>query len=125
MRLTRYVGVGISTFLLDLSLLYMFVEVVNLNYIFSTIVAFVFAVSVNYSISRTYVFAQTERSLLFGYMNFMSIMCTGLILTTSFMYVAVDVFMVHYLVARITIAGFVGFSAYLVNLHYNFMVAGR
>ena len=123
-RFGKSFGVGLVTFALDLALLSLFIDVFHLYYVVAAGVAFVIATSLNYVISRRYVFTGSERGVRSGYLLFLLIGGVGVLIITTLMYVLVDVFAFHYLISRIVIAGVVGWWNYLMNLHVNFKVAG-
>lgn len=123
-RFGKSFGVGLVTFALDLALLSLFIDVFHLYYVVAAGVAFVIATSLNYVISRRYVFTGSERGVRSGYLLFLLIGGVGVLIITTLMYVLVDVFTFHYLISRILIAGVVGWWNYLMNLHVNFKVAG-
>lgn len=124
-RFLKYFAVGLSTFLLDLLLLYVLTDLFFINYILSAGGAFLVAVSINYTLSRRFVFAQTTRPLSAGYYWFISIAGIGLVAVMSLMFLFVSIFNWHYLISRIFIAGIVGMWNYLMNLFFTFNVAGK
>jgi len=124
-RFLKYSLVGVSTFALDLLLLFVFVEFFSWNYLIAAGAAFCIAVSVNYVISRRFVFTGTSRPLGEGYVWFCIIAATGLATITFFMFVFVELFHWNYLLSRIVIAAMVGIWGYLMNLYFNFKVAGK
>lgn len=124
-RFVKYSSVGITTFILDLMLLYIFTDLFLWNYILSAGVAFIVAVSVNYYFSRKLVFKGTLRSVHSGYGIFLIITGVGLVAVTGLMFVFVDMFLWNYLLSRVVIAGIVGLWNYLMNLYVNFQVAGK
>ncbi len=124
-RFFKYWLTGSSTFLLDLLLLFIFVDYFEASYVSAASASFLIAVSVNYFISRHFVFKGTLRSVGRGYVNFILIALAGLIIIAVGMYVLTSILAVHYLLARITIAGMTGLWNYLMNLYVNFKVAGK
>ncbi len=124
-RFFTYVQVGGSTFLLDLLLLYIFTDIFLVNYLVATAVAFVIAVSINYIISRRYVFKGTLRQLHTGYVVFGGIALSGLMLVVVLMAIIVEKFHVDFIVARVIVACVVGMWNYLMNLYVNFKVVGQ
>lgn len=116
---------GVSTFLLDLFLLFLFTDFFGWQYIFSAGVAFIIAVSINYFVSRRFVFRGILRRAGAGYGIFLVIAGAGLVAVTTLMALFVGVFGWHYLISRILIAGIVGFWNYLMNLYVNFKVGGN
>ncbi len=124
-RFTQYSIIGGGTFLLDLLLLYIFIDVFSLNYLVATAVAFLIAVSCNYYISRKYVFVGSVRSHKAGYANFVSIALIGLGFVTLSMYILVGVYGLAPVIARVSVAALTGIWNYLMNLFVNFKVAGQ
>lgn len=124
-RFLKYGSVGFSTFLFDLFLLYVFIDYFKIHYALATAAAFGVAVSINYLISRRFVFKGTLRSAHQGYGIFLLIALVGLGAVTGLMVVFIEVLHWHYLPARVVTAGIVGMWNYLMNLYVNFKVAGR
>ena len=124
-RFIRYSTVGVSTFLFDLLLLGIFIDILSINYLVATGVAFLCAVSVNYAISRVWVFRGTERTLGRGYIYFIQIALLGAGVTVGVMWFITTFTALHYMLARIAVAGVVGMWNYTMNLFVNFRVAGK
>lgn len=123
-RFLRYMVSGVGSFLVDLFLVWLLTEVVGMYYLYSVITAFLIAVSINYAISRDWVFKGTARGVKKGYIYFVTIMVSGLVLTAGLMWVGVELLLLHYLFARVLVSGVVGIFNYLMNLYFNFRVAG-
>ena len=121
-RFLKYVIVGVSTFIFDLILLYIFIDIFLWNYVIATGVAFVVAISVNYFFSRRYVFKGTLRSFYAGYVVFMVIASMGIGVAMLGMALMVGIFHFRILDSRIIIAGVVGIWNYLMNLYVNLKV---
>jgi putative flippase GtrA len=124
-RFLRYAAIGVSTLAFDLLLLAGATELLRIPYYLATPFAFLIAVSLNYALSRSFVFRGTERPLHHGYAYFILIALAGALAITGAVYLLVTYLHLYYLVARIIVAGFVGMANYLANLHWNFRVAGR
>lgn len=124
-RFLRYALVGISTLAFDLLLLYAATSFLHVPYYVSTPLAFLIAVSLNYFISRTFVFAGTERLMHHGYGYFISAALLGALATTALVAFLVTFEHLYYLVARIAVAGVIGIANYLFNLYLNFKVVGQ
>lgn len=125
LRFAKYSATGIITFFFDLSLLFIFTDLLNIHYILSAIIAFIVALSINYQISKRYVFYGSLRSDLAGYIFFLLIGLVGIIIITISLYVFVDILHLHYITSRIIIASVVGIWNYLMNLYVNFRIAGK
>ncbi len=124
-RFLRYSVIGFSTFLFDLFLLYLFTEFGRMNPVVAAGVAFLIAVTLNYFLSRHYVFPETERGVTSGYYWFIIIALVGMVAVTGLMFVFVQILQWHYLLSRIGIAAIVGIWNYGMNLFLNFKVAGQ
>lgn len=125
LRFLRYAGVGVSTLALDLVLLFVLKEFVGIPYYVAIPLAFLLATSLNYAISRVHVFRGTLRPVHHGYLYFILLASLGATITTSATAFLVEFFALHYLLARVGVAGFVGLMNYLLNLHFNFRVVGH
>ncbi|HEX2792329.1 MAG TPA: GtrA family protein [Candidatus Paceibacterota bacterium] len=124
LRLFRYSLVGGSTFAFDLLLIAAMTELVGIPYYVATPIGFLVAVSVNYALSRRFVFIGSERKMHHGYAYFIGLACVAALGITGAVALLVGAFALHYLAARTLVAGVVGFGNYLLNLHFNFKVAG-
>lgn len=124
-RFLKYAGVGGSTFAFDLLLIYVLTEFLGVPYTISTPLGFMVAVSINYFVSRRFVFGGTKRTLEHGYLYFISFAGLGALLITATVAALVTTFALHYLIARILVACVVGIANYLLNLYLNFRVVGR
>jgi putative flippase GtrA len=124
-RFARYAVVGVSTLAFDLLLLAALTQLLHVPYYFGTPFAFLVAVSINYAISRTFVFRGSDRPMHHSYAYFILIAAAGALFITGGVYLLVTYAHLYYLVARIAIAGVVGLFNYLTNLYWNFRVAGK
>ncbi len=124
-RFLKYVTVGGTTFLLDLLLLYLLIDYFEIYYVGATALAFSIAVSINYFVSRRFVFTGTLRSVHAGYGIFILIAGAGMVAVTGLMVVLVELFHLPYLPARVIVASIVGLWNYGMNLYVNFKVAGK
>ncbi|MEN9920146.1 MAG: hypothetical protein RL538_39 [Candidatus Parcubacteria bacterium] len=123
-RFLLYSSIGLGTFLLDLALLFLLTDWLQVDYLVAAGIAFVLAVSLNYVLSRRFVFVGTTRAHQSAYANFLGIAGVGLIFVTFGMYVLVSVFGAYYVYARVIVAAVTGVWNYLMNLYINFKVAG-
>ncbi|HYF28903.1 MAG TPA: GtrA family protein [Candidatus Paceibacterota bacterium] len=123
-RFLRYAAVGVTTLAFDLVLLAFVIEVGGVPYYTAVPVCFAIAVSINYLVSRKHVFRGTARNFHTGYLYFLLAAAGGATLTTSGVALLIEGFGMHYLPARLGVAGVVGICNYLLNLHFNFRVVG-
>lgn len=124
-RFIRYSLVGCSTLLLDLGLLFFFIDTLKWPSVFAAAVSFFVAVSLNYSISRAWIFRGSEKPELSRMSGFLLISLVGLGIVSGGMYIFNSLLEIHYLVSRLLVASLTGFWNYLINLYINFRVAGK
>lgn len=124
-RFLQYSAIGAGTFAFDLLLLFLFTDILGVYYLISVAVAFLLAVSLNYHLSRRFVFKGSKRSQVGGYVYFIAIALVGMVLVTGAMYVMVELLGIYYLLARVVVACVTGVWNYLLNLFFNFKVAGQ
>ena len=122
-RFFRYTGVGVSTFGLDLVMLYTATSVFGISYLLATPVSFLIAVSINYAVSRRVAFAETKRPWRSGYAYFITAAAVGALATTGIVAAFVSYLGLFYLTARIITSFIVGMGNYLFNFYVNFKVA--
>ncbi len=122
-RFIRYSAVGVSTFLLDLGIVFTLVNGLKIFYLYAVAIGFIIGVSCNYFISRIFVFKGTKRTLYHGYFYFITAGVLGLMVVLVLTGILVSIFGVSLLIARVIVAGIVGYSNYLFNLYVNFRVA--
>lgn len=123
-RFLRYTLVGGSTFLFDLLLLFAATTYAGVPYYLATPGAFLVAVSLNYLISRHFVFRGTTRRHRVGYSVFIGVAVLGALGTTLGVTLFVTYAGLHFLVARVLTSLVVGMGNYLFNLFFNFKVVG-
>lgn len=120
----RYTGIGVATFVIDLALLFLLIDALNLNILFSTGLAFLGALTLNFFLSRKYVFPFSKRKDMHAYLYFIGFALLGMAITVLLMWLLVSFTAWHFAFSRILIALVVGFGNYYANLFLNFKVAG-
>ncbi len=124
-RFVKYVSVGVSTFLFDMLLIYIATSLFGVPYYISTPIAFWVALTLNYALSRKYVFKGTERKMHHGYAVYIAGGIFGGLLITSAVAFLVEYVGLHFIIARCLVSACVGIGGYIFNLYVNFKVAGR
>ena len=119
-RFVQYGLVGMSTYLLDLLLIFVFRTFFHFPDWLAVAVGFGIAVSVNYLISYNWVFKGTERDKVSGYLFFFVISAIGLVLIVTSTVFIKNFFTVDLYIARTIVACFIGTCNYLVNSIFNF-----
>jgi len=123
-KLLQYSLIGGTTFFFDL-LLYWYLRENGVYYLSAAAIAFLFSVSLNYIISRSWVFQESNRSFGAGYLYFILISTTGALLTVGGLKVLVEYEGFDPYMGRVFVGGFVGFLNYTVNYFINFGMRER
>ena len=116
----KYLAVGLFTFLLDLTLLYFFVEFLSVREFLAAGISFGLMTTLNYLLNRRFAFSGTDTELKKGYIFFIFFAVLGVITTSGLMFLSVDLWGFGYLIPRIIIAVFVSISTYFLNYFFTF-----
>lgn len=101
-QLIRYTFVGGLAFIIDFGTLFILTEYLNIHYLISAGIAFIFGLTINYLISTKWVFskrAYKNRNLEFLLFAFIGL--AGLGLNELFMWFFTDLLLIYYLVSKI------------------------
>ena len=118
---SRYVLVGGTAFVVDISLLYVFKNYVFYNFAesgvyISTALGFISGLIYNYILSLTFVFenakAQNKGKTIGAFIVFLLIGMVGLLLTEIGMYIGIQLFAINYLVVKTLVAAVVSIWNY-------------
>lgn len=107
-QLMRFGIVGLISFGIDYSLLFLLTEVGGLQYLFSGGISFSISVVVNYLLSMRFVFQPRKNaSKASEFILFLFLSITGLGLTEILMWVGVEILQCHYMISKIVVTGIV------------------
>lgn len=110
---------GISTFLIDLSLVFLFTHL-GVPEAIAVGLGFFIGVSINFYLSYHYVFKGTTRKQSTGYIFFLSIAALGILVIVPGTLLVKELLGVNLYIARIMVAGNVGMVNFLLNNFLNF-----
>jgi len=116
----RYTVTASSTFVLDLTLLWVLTQFFGIYYLVSAALAFSIAISINYVTCRNYAFGGSSRNYVGGYIRFIGIALAGVVMVVLSMRTLVESFAIPYLLARIIVGTFIGMWNYTMNAFWNF-----
>ncbi|MBS3085533.1 GtrA family protein [Candidatus Pacearchaeota archaeon] len=100
----RFVGYNVAAgiaSLFDIFILWFLTEFAGIFYLISATISFIIGTSVNYIISRVWVFKGTKARLFGGFISFALVGISSLILTILLMAFLVEITGIYYLIARI------------------------
>ena len=121
-RAAKFATLSVIIMGFELVLLFTLVEFFLMNEVVGSLIALIFALIVNYFVTRKWVFVGTERKVMKGLVIFLAFATGGVALVTALMYIAVEVLQYNYMWSRIIIGLVVGGGNYLNNLYFNFKV---
>lgn len=124
-RAGRYLLVGVSTFGVDFMILALITTYTLLPYPVAICGAFLVGVSLNYLLSRRYVFKGTARSVVRGYVYMLTVTGSAAFITTVMTVMLTESLALNLFVARACVASVVGCGNYMFSLYVNFKVAGQ
>lgn len=102
----------------------MLVRGAHLHYLLATIVSFLVANGLGYFSARWLVFEGTQRGARVGLLYFLAIAGLSAFAVMVLMWVSVSVLHIQVILSRINSAAIVGVGGYLLNLVFNFRLAG-
>lgn len=124
--LIRYIQSGSAAAAVDLSLLYVFTDILGWWYLLSATVAFIFALVVSFLMQKFWTFRNKERSggvMAFQGSLYVTIALVNLGLNALLMYFFVDVVGLWYLLSQVISAILIAFSSFFVYRHFIFKPA--
>ena len=118
--LARNTVVGVLTFIVGVALMWVLVEFLDANEVFSAGASFLAATSLHYTLGRSWVFRGTQRGVAAGYGYFLINAGVGLAVTMSLFAVLISWTPMNYLVARVLVSIFAGLAMFGLNATLNF-----
>lgn len=112
-QIFRFGIVGIIAFIIDYTLLYIFTDILGINYLISSGLSFIISVIFNYVASIKYVFNTGHRQGLKDVIIFILLSTIGLGINEIIMFIGVNYLHVHYMIVKI--------GATAIVMIYNFI----
>lgn len=101
-QIGRFVVVGGLAFLVDYSVLWALVDLLEVNYLFASTLSFAVSVVFNYVLSTFWVFdCAKDGNKVGNFIVFVVMSVIGLLLNLAIMWLTVDVLEIYYLVAKV------------------------
>ena len=102
MQFIRYFFVGGIAAVVNIGLLFIFTEVININYVISNIIAFIFGLIVNYCLSKKLVFTNDNSiNKVFEFIMYAVIGVLGVGIDTLMLWIFTDKFKIYYMLSKI------------------------
>lgn len=117
----RWILSGGIAFTIDFTLLFTLVHFFDVYYLLAASLSFLVSATVNFCISRFFIFNATTSGVSESYVTFIVVsLVVGLGSINLFMYLLVGVVGINYLIARILIAGTIGVSSFYIHKFVSF-----
>lgn len=116
----KYAVVGVSTFILDIGILYALIEYNFIPYWFAVAVAFLIGLSINFYICYHWVYSGTEREFFHGYFYFISLALLGAVIISGGTTFLVETLALPLLIARTIMGATTGTVGFFINTFFNF-----
>lgn len=108
------------TFAVDMALIWLMVSQFGISSYLAVVVGFIIANALHYGLARLWVFQETERGVVIGYLYFLGNALIGLGIIMGGFALLTDLFDMHYLVARVLVSLFAGVLVFILNATLNF-----
>lgn len=119
-EVARFVIAGGLATISNLLLLFVFTELVDIHYIISAVLAYILSTAVSFTLQKFWTFAQYTKDKIYSELWwFTTNNIAGLLFTTSGLYLAVELFDIHYLFAQFVLLGVVALWNYYA---YKFLI---
>lgn len=110
LQLGKYFWVALIGLFVDFVTLIVLAELLNVNYLVATVIAFIFGLAVNFVLSEKMVFdAPKEQHLFVRFSLYAAIGISGLLILTLLMWIQVSIFDIQYIFAKCLGTAFVYF----------------
>ena len=109
-------------FLLDLLLLFFFIDYFALRPEIGAVISFLLTGLLGYAFERYFIFQSQTRDFRSGFVLYLSIVLVGALLVYVGMLLLTHILMVHFMIARVAVAVLSGAWDYFMNFYVNFQV---
>ena len=121
--LLRYLVAGITGASTQIGLLYVFTDIVGLWYIYSSLLAFLIAIIISFTLQKFWTFADGEiKKAHYQFAYYMGVAVLGIFINTIFMYIFVSIFGIWYILAQIITGGIIAVFNFIM---YKFFIFNR
>ena len=112
--------VGTAVFAVDLAILWALVDLGRIPKSTAATIGFVVASTLHYIAGRTWIFTGSSRQVVTGYVYFIINAGIGLAITVAMLAAFMRWTSTNYLVARVIVSLFAGFTTFVLNAVFNF-----
>ena len=117
-----YVLIGGIATVVDMGILFLLTSVAGVYYLISSAISYLFGMITNYSLNKTYNFKNKIKKVMMQFGVFASVALVGLVINQIVLYVLVDFFNMHYLLAKIISVAIVMFYSFIGHDRITFKI---
>lgn len=119
-QLFRYVISGVTVATFELALLYAFTQFLGVWYLFSAVLAFLFAFCLSFSLQKFWTFQDTKREGVHKQASlYLFVSVCNLCVNVVLLYILVQIFGIWYMFAQVIVDAVIAVSSFLV---YKFLI---
>lgn len=107
-------------FIVSIGSLWALVEFLDTDEVLAAAIGFIIANSIHYILGRTWIFRGTERTLVMGYLYFLTSSGIGLFMTVTLYAAMLKFTPINYVLARVIVSVFAGLAMFAFNATINF-----
>lgn len=116
----EYIVTNVSTFILDIILIWVMVSFWNINYIWAVTIGYIVAITLNYFINRDWTYKGTHMKITKGYFKSLSFSIFFFLIIIGLMFLFVDILKFNYIISRFFVGIFCGTTAYILETIFTF-----
>jgi putative flippase GtrA len=120
LQLFKFILAGAICAVLEFLTFNIFIEFVKLNYLIANMISIVFAVSINYIISRMYVFEKSRYSKRDEFLSFVFFSVLALMLNQAILWIFVEIFKFDLSLCKALAIAIVAFFSYVTKKYIVF-----
>lgn len=117
--LIRFFISGITTALVQLSVLFLLTDILEIYYITSSILAFLVALLTSFNLQKRWTFKNSSSDQGKQFIVYSVTAIVNLILNTALMYLFVDIFNIWYILSQVIVFGIIAVESFLI---YRFII---
>jgi len=118
-QIARFSAVGATSAIIDFGVLYLLTDIVGFHYLLSATISFILAAGYNFSLNRAWTF-KSNGSRRRQLPIFISVALIGILINNGIMYLTVEHFGFHYLLAKVFSTAIVTVWNFFINKYITF-----
>lgn len=121
LQIIKFLSAGVLVVIFNLLLLYWGTDILHIWYLASSVVAYILAVTLNFTLQKLWVFENLKAGALNKQIIWYSLVSLGYLLAnTGLMYLGVDIFRLQYLATQAVITFILAGLNYFINRNFIF-----